>query len=91
MGTVAEKEAWLLIIQAGLISSCTNSRYEPRGHSAGMARQELACRLKRKSQFTNALGSEQIYTTTEQNGYTQIRQEVDGLVLANICGHCIGW
>ncbi|KAB1258045.1 Aconitate hydratase; mitochondrial [Camelus dromedarius] len=49
-----------------------------------MARQELACRLKRKSQFTNALGSEQIYTTTEQNGYTQIRQEVDGLVLANI-------
>ncbi|KAF5915191.1 hypothetical protein HPG69_011654 [Diceros bicornis minor] len=52
------------------------------GRSAGVAKQVLAHRLKLKSQFTTALGSEQMCTTTEQNGYAQILQDVGGIVLA---------
>lgn len=39
-----------------------NSSYEDMGHSASVAKQELAHRLKYKPQFTSALGFEQIYT-----------------------------
>lgn len=72
VGTVVEKEGWTLDIKVGLINNCTNSSYEDIRCSTAMAKQVLAHGLKCKSQFTTALGSQQIYTNIEHKSYSQI-------------------
>lgn len=73
----------------GPISSYNNWSYKDMRCSTAVAKQVLAHGLKRKSKFTKILVSKQIYTNTEQNGYSQILQDMVGIVLANTCGPCI--
>lgn len=60
------------------------------GCSTVVAKPALAHGLKCKSQFTVTLGSEQICATIRWDSYAPVLKDVDGFVLANACGLCIG-
>ena len=73
-----------------LIGSCTNSSYEDMSRAADIARQAANHGVKAKSTFWVTPGSEQIHQTIERDGQMQALQAIDGVVLANACGPCIG-
>jgi aconitate hydratase len=77
-------------ISAALIGSCTNSSYEDMSRAADVARQAQAHGLKAPIQFLVTPGSEQVRATIERDGQMRAFTEVDGVVLANACGPCIG-
>ena len=78
------------VLEVGLIGSCTNSSYEDLDRSANIAKDARAKGLKFKSEFTVTPGSEQIRFTTERDGILDAFEAIDGIVLANACGPCIG-
>ena len=77
-------------ISAALIGSCTNSSYEDMSRAADIAEQAKAHGLKTAVSFMVTPGSEQVRATIERDGQMQPLQEIDGIVLANACGPCIG-
>jgi len=77
-------------LDVGLIGSCTNSSYEDITRAASLAKQAIEKNLKAKSEFTITPGSEQIRYTIERDGLIEIFEKIDGVVLANACGPCIG-
>ena len=78
------------VLEVGLIGSCTNSSYEDLDRAANIAKDAKAKGLKFKSEFTVTPGSEQIRYTVERDGILDAFEEIDGVVLANACGPCIG-
>ncbi|OAV43489.1 aconitate hydratase [Lewinella sp. 4G2] len=78
------------VLEVGLIGSCTNSSYEDLDRAANIAKDAKAKGLKFKSEFTVTPGSEQIRFTVERDGILDAFEEIDGVVLANACGPCIG-
>jgi len=78
------------VLEVGLIGSCTNSSYEDLDRAANIAKDAKAKGLKFKSEFTVTPGSEQIRFTVERDGILDAFSEIDGVVLANACGPCIG-
>lgn len=90
LGEIAKKNDWPLEVKVGLIGSCTNSSYEDMCRSVSIAKQALDHGLKSKGAFTITPGSEQIRATIERDGLTEILSAINGLVLANACGPCIG-
>ncbi len=89
--TKAVKEhGWPEELSAGLIGSCTNSSYEDMSRSASLARQAAEKKLKAKSEFSITPGSEQVRYTIERDGLIEDFEKIDGMVLANACGPCIG-
>ncbi|MBB4080376.1 aconitate hydratase [Lewinella aquimaris] len=78
------------VLEVGLIGSCTNSSYEDLDRAANIAKDAKAKGLKFKSEFTVTPGSEQIRYTVERDGILDAFEEIDGIVLANACGPCIG-
>jgi aconitate hydratase len=77
-------------ISTALIGSCTNSSYEDMSRAAEVAEQAKAHGLKAAVPFLVTPGSELVRATIERDGQMQSLQDVNGTVLANACGPCIG-
>jgi aconitate hydratase len=77
-------------ISNALIGSCTNSSYEDMSRAADVAEQAKRHGLKVKTPFMVTPGSEQVRATIERDGQMQSLRDIDGTVLANACGPCIG-
>lgn len=90
VGARAREMGWPTEIKVGLIGSCTNSSYEDMTRSASIAKQAQDKGIKFKSLFTITPGSEQIRATIERDGVDTPLKEINGMVLANACGPCIG-
>ena len=77
-------------ISTALIGSCTNSSYEDMSRAADVAEQAKAHGLKTVAPFLVTPGSEQVRATIERDGQMQSLKDINGVVLANACGPCIG-
>ncbi len=77
-------------ISSALIGSCTNSSYEDMSRSADVAEQASAHGIKAAVPFMVTPGSEQVRATIERDGQMGSLKSIDGTVLANACGPCIG-
>ena len=77
-------------ISSALIGSCTNSSYEDMSRSADIAEQAKAHGVKSAVPFLVTPGSEQVRATIERDGQMQSLKDINGAVLANACGPCIG-
>jgi aconitate hydratase len=84
------KNGFLDTISSALICSCTNSSYEDMSRAADVAEQAKARRVKAKTPLMVTPGSEQVRATIERDGQMQSLRDIDGTVLANACGPCIG-
>ncbi len=77
-------------ISSALIGSCTNSSYEDMSRAADIAEQAKAHGVKAAVPLLVTPGSEQVRATIERDGQMQSLTQIDGVVLANACGPCIG-
>jgi len=77
-------------ISSALIGSCTNSSYEDMSRSADVAEQAKAHGVRAAVPFLVTPGSEQVRATIERDGQMQSLKDINGAVLANACGPCIG-
>ena len=77
-------------ISTALIGSCTNSSYEDMNRAADVAEQALAHGIKTATPLMVTPGSEQVRATIERDGQMDSLRAIDGTVLANACGPCIG-
>src|ERR1700738_3488837 len=77
-------------ISTALIGSCPNSSYEDMSRAAEVAEQAKAHGLKAAVPFLVTPGSELVRATIERDGQMRSLQDIDGTVLANACGPCIG-
>ena len=77
-------------ISTALIGSCTNSSYEDMSRAADVAEQAKAHSIKAAVPFLVTPGSEEVRATIERDGQMQSLKDIDGTVLANACGPCIG-
>jgi aconitate hydratase len=77
-------------VSSALIGSCTNSSYEDMSRAADVAEQAKAHGLKAAVPLMVTPGSEQVRATIERDGQMQSLRDIDGVVLANACGPCIG-
>ena len=77
-------------ISSALIGSCTNSSYEDMSRSADVAEQARARGVRAAVPFLVTPGSEQVRATIERDGQMQSLKDINGAVLANACGPCIG-
>ena len=77
-------------ISSALIGSCTNSSYEDMSRAADVAQQAKAHGLNAAMPFMVTPGSEQVRATIERDGQMQALKDINGTVLANACGPCIG-
>ena len=77
-------------ISTALIGSCTNSSYEDMSRAADVAEQATAHGLTASVPFMVTPGSELIRATIERDGQMASLNDINGTVLANACGPCIG-
>ncbi|MCH9009013.1 MAG: aconitate hydratase [Chloroflexi bacterium] len=77
-------------ISSALIGSCTNSSYEDMSRAADVAEQAAAHGLGSATPFMVTPGSEKVRATIERDGQMASLVKIDGTVLANACGPCIG-
>ena len=84
------KNGFLDKISAALIGSCTNSSYEDMSRAADVAEQAKAHGLKSAVPYMVTPGSEQVRATIERDGQMKSLKDINGSVLANACGPCIG-
>ncbi|MSQ32265.1 MAG: aconitate hydratase [Dehalococcoidia bacterium] len=77
-------------LSSALIGSCTNSSYEDISRAADIAEQARAHGMKINIPFLITPGSEQIRATIERDGQIATLRSINGKVLANACGPCIG-
>src|SRR6201981_113260 len=84
------KNGFIDEISTALIGSCTNSSYEDMSRAADVAEQPKAHGLRAAVPFLVTPGSEQVRATIERDGQMQSLKDIDGTVLANACGPCIG-
>jgi len=84
------KNGFIDEISVALIGSCTNSSYEDMSRAAEIAEQAKAHGLKAAAPFLVTPGSEQVRATIERDGQMQSLKDINGTVLANACGPCIG-
>jgi aconitate hydratase len=77
-------------IDTSLIGSCTNSSYEDMSRAADVADQARAHGIKAATPLMVTPGSEQVRATIERDGQMASLKAIDGTVLANACGPCIG-
>ncbi len=84
------KNGFIDHISTALIGSCTNSSYEDMSRAAEVAEQAKAHGVKAATPFLVTPGSEAVRATIERDGQMQSLKDIDGTVLANACGPCIG-
>ena len=77
-------------IDTSLIGSCTNSSYEDMSRAADVAEQARAHGMKAATPLMVTPGSEQVRATIERDGQMDSLKSINGIVLANACGPCIG-
>jgi aconitate hydratase len=77
-------------ISTALIGSCTNSSYEDMSRAADVATQAKAHGIQAAVPFLVTPGSEQVRATIARDGQMQSLKDINGVVLANACGPCIG-
>ena len=77
-------------IDTSLIGSCTNSSYEDMSRAADVAEQARARGIRAATPLMVTPGSEQVRATIERDGQMESLKAIDGVVLANACGPCIG-
>jgi aconitate hydratase len=82
--------AFVDTISSALIGSCTNSSYEDMSRAADVAEQAKAHGVKAAVPLLVTPGSEQVRATIERDGQMQSLKDIEGVVLANACGPCIG-
>lgn len=88
---VGEAEnAFIDQISTALIGSCTNSSYEDMSRAADIAEQANKHGLTAAVPFMVTPGSEQVRATIERDGQMESLKKINGTVLANACGPCIG-
>ena len=90
MKSAIAKEGYPEIPKAALIGSCTNSSYEDIGRAASIASAAAKAKLKVKIPFYITPGSETVHATVERDGLLKQLTDIDGVLLANACGPCIG-
>jgi aconitate hydratase len=90
MAADVAKEGYPDKISAALVGSCTNSSYEDIARAADIAEQARAHGATVATSFLLTPGSEQVRATIERDGQMQSIEGIDGRVLANACGPCIG-
>ena len=77
-------------VSSALIGSCTNSSCEDMSRAADVAEQARAHGLAAAIPFLVTPGSERVRATVERDGQLAAFNAIDGTVLANACGPCIG-
>ncbi|AJR03843.1 aconitate hydratase [Siansivirga zeaxanthinifaciens] len=90
MTSKAKENDWPIVVEWGLIGSCTNSSYEDLSRASSIAQQALDKGVKMKSELGINPGSEQVRYTAERDGILQIFEKLDAKIFTNACGPCIG-
>ncbi|GAA4107572.1 aconitate hydratase [Aquimarina addita] len=90
MNKKAKANDWPLVVEWGLIGSCTNSSYEDLSRASSIAQQALDKGLKIKSELGINPGSEQVRYTADRDGILGIFEKLDAKIFTNACGPCIG-
>lgn len=85
-----EAEGYPPNLRYALIGSCTNSSYEDMSRAAFVANQAGNHNMEAPIGFLVTPGSEQIRLTIERDGQMAQFESINGKVLANACGPCIG-
>ena len=81
---------WPMVVEWGLIGSCTNSSYEDLSRASSIAQQALDKGLNMKAELGINPGSEQVRYTAERDGILQVFEKLDAKIFTNACGPCIG-
>ncbi|ALJ06659.1 aconitate hydratase [Pseudalgibacter alginicilyticus] len=90
MSEKAKANDWPLVVEWGLIGSCTNSSYEDLSRASSIAQQALDKGLKMKAELGINPGSEQVRYTAERDGILKVFEKLDAKIFTNACGPCIG-
>ena len=90
MSKKAKANDWPIVVEWGLIGSCTNSSYEDLSRASSIAQQALDKGLKMKSELGINPGSELVRYTTERDGILAVFEKLDAKIFTNACGPCIG-
>ncbi|WNH11831.1 aconitate hydratase [Thalassobellus suaedae] len=90
MNEKAKANDWPIVVEWGLIGSCTNSSYEDLSRASSIAQQALDKGLKMKSELGINPGSEQVRYTADRDGILQVFEKLDAKLFTNACGPCIG-
>ncbi len=90
MNEKAKANDWPLVVEWGLIGSCTNSSYEDLSRASSIAQQALDKGLKMKSELGINPGSEQVRYTADRDGILQVFEKLNAKLFTNACGPCIG-
>lgn len=77
-------------VEVGLIGSCTNSSYQDLDRTASIARQVFEKNIAVETQLIINPGSEKIRSTAERDGLLETFENMNGILMANACGPCIG-
>eukprot|EP01013_Petalomonas_cantuscygni_P038693 TRINITY_DN69909_c0_g1_i1.p1 TRINITY_DN69909_c0_g1~~TRINITY_DN69909_c0_g1_i1.p1 ORF type:complete len:572 (-),score=-33.50 TRINITY_DN69909_c0_g1_i1:4-1518(-) len=86
----ATSNEWPLVVEWGLIGSCTNSSYEDLSRASSIAQQAIDKGLKMKAELGINPGSEQVRYTADRDGILGIFEKLDAKIFTNACGPCIG-
>ncbi|MBS3773889.1 MAG: aconitate hydratase [Bacteroidales bacterium] len=90
LAEVVRKNQYPERIDAAMVGSCTNSSYEDLTRSASIAQQAVDRNISAKTELLITPGSEQIKKTCERDGILQKFEQINGTIMANACGPCIG-
>lgn len=90
MKDVAAENGWPVVVEAGLIGSCTNSSYEDLSRAASVVKNAIKLRISPKAEFMITPGSGQVKAVAERDGFLDTFRMIGGEVFANACGPCIG-
>ncbi|MFB9056448.1 aconitate hydratase [Mariniflexile ostreae] len=90
MSEKAKNNDWPLVVEWGLIGSCTNSSYEDLSRASSIAQQALDKGLKMKAELGINPGSEKVRYTAERDGILSVFEKLDAKIFTNACGPCIG-
>ncbi|APQ18344.1 aconitate hydratase [Maribacter hydrothermalis] len=86
----ATSNDWPLVVEWGLIGSCTNSSYEDLSRASSIAQQAIDKGIKMKAELGINPGSEQVRYTADRDGILGIFEKLDAKIFTNACGPCIG-
>ena len=90
MAEKANSNDWPLVVEWGLIGSCTNSSYEDLSRASSIAQQALDKGIKMKAELGINPGSEQVRYTADRDGILEVFEKLDAKIFTNACGPCIG-
>ena len=79
-----------MVVEVGLIGSCTNSSYQDLCRAASVARQAAEKNIDVRAQLIINPGSEQIRATAERDGILDDFKRIGAIIMTNACGPCIG-